>query len=203
MNNKKRGLEVAAAIITIVGASLLGIGALAFLSNPEQVVDGVVYDSSGLEVIMFLMLCAAITMIILASILCTNPFKNGVYNPRFGTSITLLVFLGLFAVLEIQEFLYFVLFATPFGLLLGSVCMKTPTLITPQKNLSEPDAATTAKENTNDNETINSEEVHIIENNYSVLGIEEQLRKLKELKDLGVLDEEQYKNAVEKILSKL
>lgn len=191
MNNRKRGLELAAAIITIVGASILGIGSLVILLNPNQVVDGYMYDFSSIQGIIFLLLCASITMIILGAILCTNPMKNGVYNPRFGVSITLLVLLGLFAVFEIQNFLYFALFATPFGLLLGSVCMKNP--------VSQ--IVTTTTEETNNQEE--PEQATIIQDNNTDLSVEEQLKKLKELKELGVLDEEQYKNAVEKILSKL
>ena len=187
MNNTKRGLELAAAIITIIVSSIMVLGAFVLLSNLNTLEDQV--HQAEIDILkgaIIFLLVISVVMIVFGTILCANPVKNGVYKPRVGISITLLVLLGLVAVLEIESPLYFAFFATPFGLLLASLCMKQPK--TEEKDNKEGISFQPQEFNLNNN--LNSD-------------FDEQLRKLKDLRDMGVLDEEQYKQAVDKIINSL
>lgn len=216
MNKGKRGLELTSAIISIVMGSILALGSLVLLGSIDLLEEAAGGDLQGMEGIlkasMVITLLLSVAIIILGSILCTSPIKNGKIKSRMGSSIALIVLLGLLALMELSSsFFYFLLFATPCGLLIASICMKhnkvlasfnagtvsTATMMsTPtademfEKVILEPEQKTTTEQ-------------PVVENNTSVESIESQLLKLKELKDNGVIDEEQYKEAVGKLLNKL
>ncbi len=164
----KRFFELAGAIVGIVEASILALGSLVLILAPNSVeVDNQLYDISWIKILALILLIYSAAMIVLYSLLCKNPQKNNIYNPRLGIKITLLILQGILPLMMINDFVYLVFFSIPFILLLVSVFVKNPVL----------DEAKT--------------------------DIDEQLNKLKELKESGVIDEEQYKVAVDKVIEKM
>ena len=164
----KRYFELAGAIVGIIEASILALGSLVLLLAPDSIeVDEQLYDISWIKILFLILLIYSAAMIVLYSILCKNPQKNNVYNPRLGIKITLLILQGILPIIMINDFVYLLFFSIPFILLLVSVFVKNPVLDEVKTN------------------------------------IDEQLNKLKELKESGVIDEEQYKAAVDKVIEKM
>lgn len=164
----KRYFELAGAIVGIIEASILALGSLVLLLAPDSIeVDEQLYDISWIKILFLILLIYSAAMIVLYSILCKNPQKNNVYNPRLGIKITLLILQGILPIIMINDFVYLLFFSIPFILLLVSVFVKNPVLDEVKTN------------------------------------IDEQLKKLKELKESGVIDEEQYKAAVDKVIEKM
>ena len=164
----KRYFELAGAIVGIIEASILALGSLVLLLAPDSIeVDEQLYDISWIKILFLILLIYSAAMIVLYSILCKNPQKNNVYNPRLGIKITLLILQGVLPIIMINDFVYLLFFSIPFILLLVSVFVKNPVLDEVKTN------------------------------------IDEQLNKLKELKESGVIDEEQYKAAVDKVIEKM
>ncbi len=205
MNKGKRGLELASAIISIIMGGILAFGSLILLSSIEVYEEILGVEFQGLEIIlkisMVIVLAFALAIIILGAILCTSPIKNGQIKSRMGVSISLIVLLSLLMLMELSSSLFYaILFAIPCGLLIGSICMKHNKKIIVNDDKETDDDF---EKSVLDAEQKIIVDVNANENNDSVEAIESQLLKLKELKDKEVISEEQYKEAVNKILNKL
>lgn len=209
MNKTKRGLELAAAIISIVIGSLSSFVGLILLMGgscysslgyyTDDYATNAVYNTFGglMVVISLFVLGIGISTIILGAKLCSSPIKNGVIVNRFGSSIALIVLLGLETLFSLTSLLSFLFYATPLVLLIVSICLK--------HNKEEINVEVTEKNvpiltenNINNNQTEDAPQT-----TETIDSIESQLLKLKDLKDKGLIDENQYSEAVKKLLNKL
>ncbi len=157
MNKTKRGLQLAAAIISIVLAALLTIGAIYILGALEELTDAA--DANGLslsayKITYILILCACIANIIVSSLICRKPNNN----MFLGLSITALVMNAVLALLYIiAGTAYAILPLVVVGLFIAELCMpnKTTAEIS-QTNLVESQLEVTTKPTSDENNYFNN-----------------------------------------------
>lgn len=130
MSKVKRGLQLSAAIVSIVLSSFLALGSIALISELSYLVG---YYSEMITVTAFIMLFA-IANIVVCSLLCTNPvkkdsnFKLGkpVKNSEhLGLTITALVLSGILSLLYITsgEFILMLMPLISSGLFVAVLCI--------------------------------------------------------------------------------
>ena len=138
MNTTKRVLELIAAIFSIVLGTILAIGSILLLVglNDIQYVEG----ANLLQVITIFILLGSAAIIIVASLLCPSPMKNGVMRKRFGLQIALSVLMGVVAILELigGSIVYFILFLAPLVLMIVSMCLKNENPAAKVQNVEQP-----------------------------------------------------------------
>lgn len=193
MNKVKRNLEIAAAIISIISASIMSLIIILAILALLGLLEGVTVDKTGiffgentetiLMIMLFIFLGIFITIIVLGSILCKTPIKYGVIQNRLGISITLLVLLGLMALNYISNGFIFILLSTAFGLLLASTILKHNNILLHDDSYFE-------------DRNFNKEDTKLD----NIDNLENKLTELKRLKDSGLIDENQYKESVDKLL---
>ena len=131
MNKTKRGLQLAAGIVGIVGSAILLISsiylavvlmALISAGTPEEAAAAAIVMIS-----MGLVIALSIAIIILCAMLCRNPEKDGKVRDFKGLTIAALV-LNLFLVISyIISFSFYILIPlTVSGLLIAVLCLKHP-----------------------------------------------------------------------------
>ena len=131
MNKTKRGLQLAAGIVGIVGSAILLISsiylavvlmALISAGTPEEAAAAAIVMIS-----MGLVIALSIAIIILCAMLCRNPEKDGKVRDFKGLTIAALV-LNLFLVISyIISFSFYILIPlTVSGLLIATLCLKHP-----------------------------------------------------------------------------
>ena len=131
MNKTKRGLQLAAGIVGIVGSAILLISsiylaivlmALISAGTPEEAAAAAIVMIS-----MGLVIALSIAIIILCAMLCRNPEKDGKVCDFKGITIAALV-LNLFLVISyIISFSFYILIPlTVSGLLIAVLCLKHP-----------------------------------------------------------------------------
>ncbi len=190
MDKTKRGFELAGAIIILVLGAFMILGSLMCLVSYDsfQAIFEEMYDfSSSYDATLFagmmqgifaFLLLYSIALVIFSALLLPSPIKNGQYRKRLGIKITFLILVGLFVLLTLGgSILFSLLVLAAFVFVLLSACLKDKT----NENLDET------------NET-----------NVKFNGIESQrIEQLKELRDKGSISEEQYQEAINKIIEKM
>lgn len=189
MDKTKRGFELAGAIIILVLGAFMILGSLmclvsydSFQAIFEEMYDFSSYDATLLagmmQGIFAFLLLYSIALVIFSALLLPSPIKNGQYRKRLGIKITFLILVGLFVLLTLGGGILFSLLGlAAFVFVLLSACLKDKT----NENLDET------------NET-----------NVKFNGIESQrIEQLKELRDKGSISEEQYQEAINKIIEKM
>lgn len=189
MDKTKRGFELAGAIIILVLGAFMILGSLmclvsydSFQAIFEEMYDFSSYDATLLagmmQGIFAFLLLYSIALVIFSALLLPSPIKNGQYRKRLGIKITFLILVGLFVLLTLGAgILFSLLVLAAFVFVLLSACLKDKT----NENLDET------------NET-----------NVKFNGIESQrIEQLKELRDKGSISEEQYQEAINKIIEKM
>ena len=189
MDKTKRGFELAGAIIILVLGAFMILGSFmclvsydSFQAIFEEMYDFSSYDATLLagmmQGIFAFLLLYSIALVIFSALLLPSPIKNGQYRKRLGIKITFLILVGLFVLLTLDGgILFSLLVLAAFVFVLLSACLKDKT----NENLDET------------NET-----------NVKFNGIESQrIEQLKELRDKGSISEEQYQEAINKIIEKM
>ena len=175
MNQTKRVFELLGSILAMILGVILLFGSIYLIT---QIAVGYYDVHILIEISILFVLLFSIVFIIFTAILLPSPVKNGVYRNRLGLKITFLIITGLISLLEFLggSLVYGLLFLLPFVFVLLSICL-------PQDKIE----SQTIQNNVN-NEPVNT--------NDDVQKIE-QLRKLKEN---GAISEEQYQEAIKKII---
>lgn len=185
-NKTKRGLEKGAAIFSVVMYSIqiliyfvLTIEGIIIFSNPYGYYYGNIYYSYGTiqtigmtyALIGIILLAFCIVGLILSAKLIKTPLQpDGIVKKRNGLRITLLVF----SILSGN-------FITA-GLLIAVLCLKD---VKPAQEDAQPSVA------------VAGNNIAPAQANTS---IDAKLAKLKEFKELGIIDDEAYKKAIAKII---
>lgn len=134
MNKTKRGLQLAAGIIGIVGSAILLISSIMAMTMLTAILESA--GLSGAEaaaakavlmVSMGIVIALSVAILILCSMLCRNPQKDGKVRNFKGITIAALV-LNLFLVISyiISFSLYILIPLTVSGLLIATLCLKHP-----------------------------------------------------------------------------
>ena len=134
MNKTKRGLQLAAGIIGIVGSAILLISSIMAMTMLPAILEaaGVTGAEAAaakavLMVSMGIVIALSVAILILCSMLCRNPQKDGKVRNFKGITIAALV-LNLFLVISyiISFSLYILIPLTVSGLLIATLCLKHP-----------------------------------------------------------------------------
>ncbi len=212
-NKTKRAFDLVAAIISIVGGSiitLICLIGLATVNTLSSAVGGItdstdlisLYGFGTLVVVIALLIVIALglTVVILGAMLCKKPVKvNGVYPKRKGLNITLIVFLGILTLNYINSPLLFLTFAAALGFKITAMCLKAEVEASATPVAEEPFEFTPAQVAT-EIAPAQTAAPAPAPAQAPAMTIDEKIKELKKLKELGVLDDEQYNAAIEKII---
>ena len=183
MNKTKRGLEIASVIIIIILSILDIIGSVSILyflitESPE----GNETATIGLCISLFLILI----LLLLSFILLPSPSDSNL-KARKDVHVIIVIFLVLLIIVLILfvSILDGILFIIPLGLFIGVLCTKD----SPQ-NITE------------ENVVKSEESIKILES-VSMETLEEKIKKFHELKESGMISEEQYQTAIKKLIDKM
>lgn len=230
MNKAKRGLELASGIISIVIGSIMCLIFLVFIASVELVIEMIPeYEmiQDYLVIVSVFILLLNVAIIILGALMCPAGYQKGTIKSKLGRGIALSVLLGINFLLTIEVPLLMLANGATLILLIVSLCLKhdSPNFVYPKlNNVAVNNVVTTTSVNVSEElvkdnvqEYVeNNEQVELspepekgpataiyVENSSSIEDVETQLIKLKQLKDQGIIEEDQYKEAVRKLLSKL
>lgn len=132
MNKTKRGLQLAAGIVGIVGSAILiaggiylGIALFALLgavTTPDEAAAVYIIIATTGLIIAF-----SVALLVICAMLCRNPQKDGKIRNFTGLSIAALVLSLLLLICYIVEFDWFIIIpAVISGLLIAALCLKHP-----------------------------------------------------------------------------
>lgn len=230
MNKAKRGLELAGGIVSIVVGSISALIYLISIVLIDQMMELVYqmfpeYSSlEGIEsvfvIVLFIFMLISVAVIVLGATMCPKCIHNGIPKAKLGRSISLCIVLFVDLFIHIDQFLFLLGYGSAMVLLIVGLCLKhdKSTFVYPKLNSTSPEGVATGLTDSNEPEVVeqdqpveeikeensdkNEENVaKLVDDN--VDDVESQLLKLKNLKEQGIIEEEQYKEAVRKILSKL
>ncbi|MBR2052566.1 MAG: hypothetical protein IJ959_00235, partial [Clostridia bacterium] len=130
MNKTKRGLQLAAGIVGIVGAAILLISSIYTMIFFGALFEGVSADEAGVALLMVslaLVAALSVAILVICAMLCRNPEQDGKVRDFKGLTIAALV-LNLFLVISyIISFSFYILIPlTVSGLLIAVLCLKHP-----------------------------------------------------------------------------
>ncbi len=198
-NKTKRAFDVTAAVLSIVGGGLVALSCLIEFGALRSYTYLYNVSLAVVVAVILVMLAIAIAIIVIGSMLCKKPTKvNDVYPKNLGLNITLITLLALFTVLfllSIDGILYFFIFGTALGFKITTLCLRSEVPDPPVvEQPAEPQVAV---------EVAPAQIPTEIPAPAPTLTVEEKIAELKRLKELGVLDDEQYAKAIEKIIHDL
>ena len=225
MNNTKRALQLAAGITSIVVSSIVSIIMLVGLASIEVIaefleqMDGVEdfpidLFISIITIIYVIFIILNIAIIVIGSLLCPKPIKNGVVKNKTGLVITLLILNGINLLICIDFILFVIAILSILTMLIISLALKHNSTVVFANNILTTSSINVAEQLSDDvisedvetikqeNQTSSNNEAKIITNE-EIDSIENKLIQLKELKNNGAIDEEQYKEAVSNLFKNL
>lgn len=225
MNNTKRALQLASGITSIVVSSIVSLIMLVGLASIEVIaefleqMDGVedfpidlFYSIITIIYVIFIILNIAI--IVIGSLLCPKPIKNGVIKNKTGLVITLLILNGINLLICIDFILFAIAILSVLTMLIISLALKHNSTVVFANNILTTSSINVAEQLSDnvisedvetikqENQTSSNNEAKIITNE-EIDSIENKLIQLKELKNNGAIDEEQYKEAVSNLFKNL
>lgn len=184
MNNLKRKLELTAAIIGIIFASVMTL-VLGYMFFAMVLLGEVFATATGVNSISFTFLCIVILImlilvvaeIVLGAMLCKSPkvSSDGTVQSRFGLDLAFTIIAGIGSIIWYTSIPILIIVLCPVVLMIISMCLKNkavPPVIDGGLSFIAPD----------DN------------------SIDSKLAELKKFKDLGIIDEEQYNKSVANLI---
>ena len=224
MNNTKRGLQLAAGITSIVVSSIVSIIMLVGLASIEVIAEFLEQDGvedfpidlfvSIITIIYVIFIILNIAIIVIGSLLCPKPIKNGVIKNKTGLVITLLILNVINLLICIDLILFVIAILSILTMLIISLALKHNSTVVFANNILTTSSINVAEQLSDnviseDVETIKQEdqtssnnEAKIVAND-EIDSIEHKLIQLKELKNNGAINEEQYKEAVSNLFKDL
>lgn len=224
MNNTKRGLQLAAGITSIVVSSIVSIIMLVGLASIEVIAEFLEQDGvedfpidlfvSIITIIYVIFIILNIAIIVIGSLLCPKPIKNGVIKNKTGLVITLLILNVINLLICIDLILFVIAILSILTMLIISLALKHNSTVVFANNILTTSSINVAEQLSDnviseDVETIKQEdqtssnnEAKIVAND-EIDSIEHKLIQLKELKNNGAINEEQYKEAVSNLFKNL
>lgn len=225
MNNTKRALQLASGITSIVVSSIVSIIMLIGLASIELVAE-VMKQMDGMEsypidflvsivtIIYVIFILLNIAIIVIGSLLCPKPIKNGVIKNKTGLVITLLILNGINLLICIDFILFVLAILSILTMLIISLALKHNSTVVFANNILTTSSINVAEQLSDDvisedvetikqeDQTSSNNEAKIVAND-EIDSIEHKLIQLKELKNNGAINEEQYKEAVSNLFKNL
>ena len=224
MNNTKRGLQLAAGITSIVVSSIVSIIMLVGLASIEVIAEFLEQDGvedfpidlfvSIITIIYVIFIILNIAIIVIGSLLCPKPIKNGVIKNKTGLVITLLILNVINLLICIDLILFVIAILSILTMLIISLALKhkstvvfankilTTSSINVAEQLSDNVISEDVETIKQEDQTSSNNEAKIVAND-EIDSIEHKLIQLKELKNNGAINEEQYKEAVSNLFKNL
>lgn len=224
MNNTKRGLQLAAGITSIVVSSIVSIIMLVGLASIEVIAEFLKQDGvedfpidlfvSIITIIYVIFIILNIAIIVIGSLLCPKPIKNGVIKNKTGLVITLLILNVINLLIFIDLILFVIAILAILVMLIISLALKHNSTVVFANNILTTSSINVAEQLSDnvisedvetikqENQTSSNNEAKIVAND-EIDSIEHKLIQLKELKNNGAIDEEQYKEAVSNLFKNL
>ncbi len=189
MNSTKRNVDLTSAILGIIIGSLEAIGALVVLISSAVLCSG--YDFTSLGAILFMValldIAFCLSFILIGAKLCKKPkVIDGVVVSRKGLDVALLVLSAVYILFSIICFAV----GNAGAIVVINLILSLVTLALKIVSLNLKETKVPQEKNEN-----------IIESNKD--SIDAKIAELKHLKELGVITDEQYNIAVEKIINNL
>lgn len=193
MNKTKRGLQLSAAIVSIVFSSLLLCGSIVMLNTLAEYVAtyGETNESiAAVRMIYIFVMLFAIATIIVSSIICLKP-KQDMHK---GLCITALVLNSILILLYIAGASWYLVFPLiSAGLFIAELCVKN----TPPAQIQSTQEQSSPISVSNGSQDKNSAEESIQETD-----VDERIKRIKALNEQGILSDEEMKNLIMEELKK-
>lgn len=193
MNKTKRGLQLSAAIVSIVFSSLLLFGSIVILNTLAEYVAtyGETNESiAAVRMIYIFVMLFAIATIIVSSIICLKP-KQDMHKGLCITALVLNSILTLLYIAGASWYLVFPLISA--GLFIAELCVKN----TPSVQIQSTQEQSSPISVSNGSQDQNSAEESIQETDVDV-----RIKKIKELNEQGIVSDEEMKNLIMEELKK-
>ena len=193
MNKTKRGLQLSAAIVSIVFSSLLLCGSIVMLNTLAEYVAtyGETNESiAAVRMIYIFVMLFAIATIIVSSIICLKP-KQNIHK---GLCITALVLNSILILLYIAGASWYLVFPLiSAGLFIAELCVKN----TPPAQIQSTQEQSSPISVSNGSQDKNSAEESIQETD-----VDARKKRIKALNEQGILSDEEMKNLIMEELKK-
>ena len=193
MNKTKRGLQLSAAIVSIVFSSLLLCGSIVMLNTLAEYVAtyGETNESiAAVRMIYIFVMLFAIATIIVSSIICLKPKQN----MHKGLCITALVLNSILILLYIAGASWYLVFPLiSAGLFIAELCVKN----TPPAQIQSTQEQSSPISVSNGSQDKNSAEESIQETD-----VDARIKRIKALNEQGILSDEEMKNLIMEELKK-
>ena len=193
MNKTKRGLQLSAAIVSIVFSSLLLCGSIVMLNTLAEYVAtyGETNESiAAVRMIYIFVMLFAIATIIVSSIICLKPKQN----MHKGLCITALVLNSILILLYIAGASWYLVFPLiSAGLFIAELSVKN----TPPAQIESTQEQSSPISVSNGSQDKNSAEESIQETD-----VDARIKRIKALNEQGILSDEEMKNLIMEELKK-
>lgn len=193
MNKTKRGLQLSAAIVSIVFSSLLLFGSIVILNTIAEYVAtyGETNESmAAVRMIYIFVMIFAIATIIVSSIICLKP-KQDMHKGLCITALVLNSILTLLYIAGASWYLVFPLISA--GLFIAELCVKN----TPPAQIQSTQEQSSPISVSNGSRDQNSAEESIQETDVDV-----RIKRIKALNEQGIVSDEEMKNLIMEELKK-
>lgn len=193
MNKTKRGLQLSAAIVSIVFSSLLLFGSIVILNTLAEYVAtyGETNESmAAVRMIYIFVMIFAIATIIVSSIICLKP-KQDMHKGLCITALVLNSILTLLYIAGASWYLVFPLISA--ALFIAELCVKN----TPPAQIQSTQEQSSPISVSNGSQDQNTAEEYIQGTDVDV-----RIKKIKELNEQGIVSDEEMKNLIMEELKK-
>lgn len=194
MNKTKRGLQLSAAIVSIVFSSLLLFGSIVILNTLAEYVAtyGETNESmAAVRMIYIFVMIFAISTIIVSSIICLKP-KQDMHKGLCITALVLNSILTLLYIAGASWYLVFPLISA--ALFIAELCVKNTPPAQIQSTQQEQSSPISVSNGSQDQ---NSAEESIQETDVDV-----RIKRIKALNEQGIVSDEEMKNLIMEELKK-
>lgn len=193
MNKTKRGLQLSAAIVSIVFSALLLFGSIVILNTLAEYAAtyGETNESiAAVRMIYIFVMLFAIATIIVSSIICLKP-KQDMHKGLCITALVLNSILTLLYIAGASWYLVFPLISA--GLFIAELCVKN----TPPAQIQSTQEQSSPISVSNGSQDQNSAEESIQETDVDV-----RIKRIKALNEQGIVSDEEMKNLIMEELKK-
>lgn len=193
MNKTKRGLQLSAAIVSIVFSSLLLFGSIVILNTLAEYVAtyGEANESmAAVRMIYIFVMLFSIATIIVSSIICLKP-KQDMHKGLCITALVLNSILTLLYIAGASWYLVFPLISA--GLFIAELCVKNTPPVQTQSTQEQSSPISVS----NGSQDQNSAEESIQETD-----VDARIKRIKALNEQGIVSDEEMKNLIMEELKK-
>ncbi len=192
MNKTKRGLQLSAAIVSIVFSSLLFLGSIVILNTLAEYVAayGEVEGVATVRMIYIFVMLFAIATIVVSSIICSKPKQN----MHKGLCITALVLNSILTLLYVAGTSWYLVFPLIcVGLFIAELCVKNTPPAQAQNTNQQPSPTSVLDGLQNQSTAVETTQE---------TDVDARIKRIKALNEQGIISDEEMKNLIMEELKK-